>query len=60
MPNPTHLEMLHNLAYAYTFTRFGDPSRVELLNRLGRAAGWLFREAQRPGQIVRVSSATCS
>jgi hypothetical protein len=49
LPNPTHLEMLHNLAYAYTFTKAGDDERV-LLNAIGRASGWLFREAQRPGQ----------
>ncbi len=52
VPNPSHLEMFHNLAYAYTFTKFGPARRAEVLNRLGRAAGWLFREAQRPGQTV--------
>ena len=24
LPNASHLEMLHHLAYAYTFTKFGD------------------------------------
>jgi hypothetical protein len=52
LPNPTHLEMLHHLAYAYTFTRFGTPTRVELLRQLGRAVNWLFQEAHRPGQIT--------
>lgn len=51
LPNSTHVEMLHNLAYAYTFTKFGDSARLTLLRSLGRAAGWLFREAQRPGQV---------
>ncbi|MGH8542891.1 MAG: hypothetical protein ACREX3_04480 [Gammaproteobacteria bacterium] len=49
LPNPSHLEMLHHLAYAYTFTRYGGEAQP-LLNALGRACGWLFREAQRPGE----------
>lgn len=49
LPNPSHLEMLHHVAYAYTFTRYGGETRP-LLNALGRACGWLFREAQRPGE----------
>ena len=52
LPNDAHLEMLHHLAYAYTFTKFGSGSRHLLLNQLGHACGWLFREAQRPGQMV--------
>ena len=57
LPNGTHLDMLHFIAYAYTFTRVGDRDRAKTLNKLGRAAGWLFREAQRPGQqTVMVAS----
>jgi hypothetical protein len=57
LPNSTHLEMLHHLAYAYAFTRSGGADR-ELLNAFGRACGWLFREAQRSGQqTVTVASA---
>lgn len=52
LPNPSHLEMLHHIAYAYTFTRFGPPERFTRLNQLGHACGWLFREAQRPGQMI--------
>jgi hypothetical protein len=52
MPNGSHLDMLHALAYAYAFTKFGEPARAQMLNRLGRLAGWLFREAQRPGQVT--------
>jgi hypothetical protein len=52
LPNLSHLEMFHNLAYSYTFTKFGSEARRELLNALGRAAGWLFREAHRPGQTA--------
>ena len=52
LPNPTHLEMLHHLAYAYTFTKFGPAERFTRLNQLGHACGWLFREAQRPGQMI--------
>ena len=56
LPNETHVEMLHHLAYAYTFTRFGEPARWQQLRRLGRACGWLFREAQRPGQMTVMSA----
>jgi len=49
LPNATHLDMLHHLAFAYTFTRWGSEIRGRL-NAMGRACGWLFRESQRPGQ----------
>jgi hypothetical protein len=49
LPNPSHLEMLHHLAYAYTFTRWGAGARARL-NAFGRLCGWLQREAQRAGQ----------
>ncbi len=52
LPNASHLEMLHHLAYAYTFTKFGAASRFTRLNQIGHACGWLFREAQRPGQTI--------
>ena len=52
LSNGSHLDMLHALAYAYTFTTFGDPARAQTLNQLGRLSGWLFREAQRPGQVT--------
>lgn len=52
LPNPTHLDMLHYLAYAYTFTKWGDPARALILNKVGRAANWLFQEAHRPGQVT--------
>jgi hypothetical protein len=54
LPNAAHLDMFQNLAYSYTFTKFGSPTRYEVLNKLGRAAGWLFREAHRPGQTAVV------
>lgn len=50
LANATHLDMLHHLAFAYAWTRFGGPNR-DLLNAFGRACGWLFREAQRPGEM---------
>jgi|SRR5882724_3172558 len=57
LPNRTHLDMLHFIAYAYTFTRVGERDRAKTLNKLGRATGWLFREAMRPGQqTVMVAS----
>jgi hypothetical protein len=49
LPNPSHLEMLHHLAFAYMYTSWGDDERPAL-NALGRACLWLFRESQRPGQ----------
>jgi hypothetical protein len=52
VPNPAHLEMLHFIAYSYHRTKFGSEKRVELLQALSRACGWLFRESQRPGQMV--------
>lgn len=52
LPNDSHLEMLHHLAYAYTFNRAEDLTRRKKLRALGHACGWLFREAQRPGQMV--------
>ncbi len=51
VPNGSHADMLHLLAFAYTFSRFGESERRRLLNALGRGCGWLFREAHRPGQI---------
>ena len=52
MPNGSHIDMLHFLAYSYTFTKFGDTKRYTTLNALGRLAGWLFREHDRPGQMT--------
>lgn len=52
MPNGAHVDMLHFLAYSYSFTKFGDEARYKLLNALGRLAGWLFREHDRPGQMT--------
>jgi hypothetical protein len=49
LPNSSHLDMLHHLAYAYTFTRWGAGKRGRL-NAFGRLCGWLHREASRPGQ----------
>lgn len=49
VPNATHLDMFHHLAYAYAFTKWGAGKRGRL-NAFGRACGWLFREANRPGQ----------
>ena len=55
LPNESHLEMLHHLAYAYTFTKWGDPTRASALNALGRAANWLFQESQRPAQMTAIT-----
>jgi hypothetical protein len=52
LPNPSHTEMLHAIAYSYTFTKWGSPERAHRLNAIGRLGGWLFREAQRAGQVT--------
>jgi hypothetical protein len=52
MPNESHIAMLHFLAFSYSFTKFGDATRYRILNSLGRLAGWLFREHDRPGQMT--------
>ena len=51
VPNRSHLEMLHCIAYTYHRTQYGSAARQELLRALARACGWLFREANRPGQL---------
>jgi hypothetical protein len=56
LPNDSHLDMLHHLAYAYVFTSWGAGA-VGRLNSLGRACGWLHREGHRPGnQVVAVAT----
>jgi len=56
MPNGSHIDMLHFLAYSYSFTKFGDATRYNTLNALGRLAGWLFREHDRPGQMTGIAA----
>ncbi len=51
LPNASHVEMLHFLAFTYTFAKRGEPGRMKTLNALGRAANWLFQESTRPGQL---------
>jgi len=51
LPNASHVEMLHFLAFTYTFAKRGEASRIKVLNALGRAANWLFQESTRPGQL---------
>ena len=48
VPNRQHVAMFHQLAYAYSQTKFGGDD-VETLNALGRLSGWLFRESSRRG-----------
>lgn len=51
LPNASHVEMLHFLAFTYTYAKRGEPARMKTLNALGRAANWLFQESTRPGQM---------
>ncbi|GIK78442.1 MAG: hypothetical protein BroJett022_21320 [Actinomycetes bacterium] len=48
VPNGQHVAMFHQLDYAYSQTTFGG-ANVDLLNALGRLAGWLFRDSNRSG-----------
>jgi len=56
LPNAAHVAMLHFLAYSYTFTKYGERERYTTLNAVGRLAGWLFREHDRPGQMAVVAA----
>jgi hypothetical protein len=48
LPNGQHLAMLHQLNYTYSQTKFGGPHQ-DILQALGRLAGWLFRDCSRTG-----------
>ena len=48
LPNGQHLAMLHQLNYAYSQTKFGGANR-DILQALGRLAGWMFRDTSRTG-----------
>jgi hypothetical protein len=56
LPNGSHIDMLHYLAYSYTRTKYGDDTRLNTLNALGRLAGWLFREHDRPGEMTVIAA----
>jgi hypothetical protein len=58
LPNDSHVEMLHFLAYRYVFARRAAPEILPALNQLGRAANLLFQEAQRPAQTAVMSATT--
>lgn len=56
VPGPSHLELLHSIAFAYARTTRDRPD-VETLRALGNLANCLFIDAQRPGQqTVAVAS----
>jgi hypothetical protein len=55
LPNASHIDMLHHLGYAYSFTRHGEDLRPRL-NALGRTATWAFLESQRPGQLAVINA----
>lgn len=55
-PNGSHVQMLHMLNLRYTFARAGDPDRARVLRALGRASGYLFREAALPGQATIIDA----
>lgn len=48
LPNGQHLAMLHYLNYAYSQTKFGGVNQ-DILQALGRLAGWMFRDCGRTG-----------
>ncbi|MFO0562916.1 MAG: hypothetical protein U0269_33155 [Polyangiales bacterium] len=51
VPGATHLDALHLLALRYNRARHGTREHITALRRLARAAGYLFRESRRPGQL---------
>lgn len=58
LPNGQHLAMLHQLNYTYSQTKFGGVNQ-EILQALGRLAGWMFRDCSRTGHqhVVEASQA---
>jgi len=48
LPNGQHIAMLHQLNYAYSQTKFGGVNQ-DILQALGRLAGWMFRDCGRTG-----------
>ncbi len=58
VPNGQHVAIFHQLAYAYSQTKFGGERR-EILNALGSLSGWLFRDSSRRGcqHIIDASAA---
>jgi len=61
LPNSSHIDMLHLLAYAYA-RRKGNSDEDETLSLLGRTALRLFLESRRAGQqlVVNASNAVRS
>jgi hypothetical protein len=52
LPNAAHLSMLHLLNLRYTFARADEGSaRTQSLKALGRACGYMFREASRADEV---------
>lgn len=51
VPNSSHIDMLHFLAYAYA-RRQGEDDRDATLRLLGRMSLHLFLESRRPGQQI--------
>lgn len=55
VPNSSHIDMLHFLAYAY-IRRKGDTEKDVSLRLLGRTSLHLFLESRRPGQQLIIES----
>lgn len=55
LPNGTHVDMLHHLAYAYA-RRPKDRPDAEALRLLGRTSLFAFLESRRPGQQIVMSA----
>jgi hypothetical protein len=54
VPNITHLQMMHNLAYRYARSTYKEDVKLEELNRLGRTCNFIFQESNRPGQMIAI------
>lgn len=55
LPNGKHVDMLHHLSYTYSQTKSGGVNQ-DLLQALGRLAGWMFRDSSRQGHQHVVSA----
>jgi len=59
LPGRGHLDLLHLISLRFIRARKGDPTRTATLRALARAAGFLFREASRPGQHRVIDASAC-
>lgn len=59
LPGSSHRAMMHLLDYRLSPARRADKKTLAVINPLGRALGWLFRESTRPGQLRVMTASSC-